>query len=461
MQSRRDRTRPGSGQKKKFWQSRKFRWGLGIFLVLLLVIGLVYAYYINNFLNQIQVPKNPDQREVKEVEKWSGTDPVNIVLFGVDNRDNDKNPRSDSILIASIDPVTKKAKVMSVMRDTWVQIPEGYGKEKINAAFALGGPDLAIKTLKEFLQIPIHYYVKTDFQGFIGIVDALGGVEIDVEKPLHYNDDGVYDINLKQGLQRLDGQHALMYVRFRYDAMADFARTERQRKFLEAVANEISSPATLLKVPKLLEAIGPYIETNISKSDMVKLGMLAREVDSSALESMQVPPMETLREGTAGGGQSVLIPNIYETQVKVYEFLGLDPSKLDKTPNNQPSEYYQPEPVVPDNPKIEPDTPTPTVPETKEPTPGTGTGGTKTPGTGTGTTPGTGGGTTTPGTGGGTTTPGTGGRDKHFQVGHGQAWDARSRGGQFCVGVDAGAADGDVARRHCWRRAVGVDSEHL
>jgi polyisoprenyl-teichoic acid--peptidoglycan teichoic acid transferase len=437
MMSRKDahKKRTNDGTKKRFWKTKKFKWMTAIVLVLLLTVSSVYAYYISHFLNAIQTPKDPLQKAV-EVDKWSGTEPVNIVLFGVDNRNNDPHPRSDSILIASIDPTTKKAKVMSVMRDTWINIPEGNGMEKINAAFAIGGPDLAIKTLHELLQIPIHYYVKTDFQGFIGIVDALGGVDINVEKPLHYADDGVYDINLDAGMQHLDGEHALMYVRFRHDAMSDFARTDRQRKFLQAVADKMSSPATLLKIPKILESISPYIETNISTSDMIKLGMLAREVKKDDIQSMQVPKMEHLREGYAGGGQAVLIPNVYETQKDVYEFLGLDPTRLKEDPTKQPQEYYQENtPVVPSNPNIEPEKPDPTPPPKVDPpkepankpdtgttTPGTGTGnqGGKTPGTGGtggntgGTTPGTGGtgGTTTPGKGtGGTggTTPGTGG----------------------------------------------------
>jgi LCP family protein required for cell wall assembly len=399
--------------KPRFWKTKAFKWTVSIFAVLLLTIVGVYAYNIGSFINDIQTEqKDPSQKGV-EVEEWTGTDPVNIVLLGVDNRDNDEHPRSDSIVVVSIDPETKKAKVMSVMRDLWYKIPDGYGYEKINAAHALGGPDLTIKTLKDLLQIPIHYYAKTDFQGFIGIVDAVGGVEIDVEKPLHYADDGVYDIHLDPGRQLLDGKKALMYVRFRYDALADFARTERQRKFMVALADKMATPATLVKLPKILNAIEPYLETNIKSGDMLKLARLALEVDSSNIETLQVPPPDTFKSGWAGGGQSVLLPNVYELRKAVYQFLGLDVTKIKEDQSDQPPEYYQPEPVVPANPNVEPEKPEPQVdPDKVNPLPngGTAPGGTTQPGTGGGTTqPGTGGGTTQPGTGGGTTQPGTGG----------------------------------------------------
>jgi LCP family protein required for cell wall assembly len=410
--SRKERHGRTGNRKPSLWKSKKFKWSLVVLLILVLGIIGYYAYSIGSFVSGIQNPKDKTQEKV-QVEEWTGTDRVNIVLLGVDNRDKtDKNPRSDSILIVSLDPKTKKANVMSVMRDTWLRIP-GYDFEKINVAHALGGPRLTINTLKEFLKIPIHYYVKTDFQGFIKIVDALGGVTIDVEKDLYYEDDGVYDINLKKGVQRLNGKQALMYVRFRHDAMSDFARTERQRKFLAAVADEMSSPAAIAKLPKILSAVEPYVETNMGAGDMLKLAKLGLEVEQSGIQSMQVPPMEAMKEGYAGGGQAVLIPNVSETRKRVYDFLGMDQSKLPKDGGkDQPQEYYQEKPVVPQNPKVEPEKPAPKPPEEekkkddKKPAdqPGTGTG--TQPGTGTGTQPGTGTGTQ-PGTGTGTQ-PGTG-----------------------------------------------------
>lgn len=422
MMSRRDkhgRTRAGSGQQRvRFWKTKQFKWSMLTLLVVVVATIGVYAYLFGNFISNIQQGNKGNGDTLVEVEEWSGKDRVNILLLGVDNRDNDTHPRADTMLIVSIDPVTKKANAMSVMRDTWYKIPDGYDFEKINAAHALGGPDLTIRTLKDMLQIPIHYYAKTDFQGFIKIIDAIGGITIDVEKPLHYLDDGVYDIHLNEGLQKLDGTHALMYVRFRNDALGDFARTERQRKFLAALADEMSSASTLLKLPSLLDAIEPFIETNMTMSDMVKLGRLALEVDGSDIQTLQIPPRDALREGYAGGGQAVLIPNVYETRRQVYEFLGMDTSLVEEDQAVQPQEYYAKEPVVPVNPKVDPVQPKPDPekaqkPEADKPEDGTEADGTKpTDGTKppTGTTPGQpSDGTTTPPTGGTTTPPAGGG----------------------------------------------------
>lgn len=424
MESRKDRynrvkrppegSKGPSGKKTRFWKTKKFKWTMISLLSILLIVIGIYAYAIGHFVNSIQVPKDKNQTPV-QAETWTGTEPVNIVLMGVDNRDNDPHPRADSILVISVDPQTKKAKVMSVMRDTWYNIP-GFNFEKINAANALGGPDLQLKTLRDFLQIPLHYYVKTDFQGFIKIVDALGGVDIDVEKDLYYQDDGKYDINLKKGYQHLDGTHALQYVRFRHDELGDYNRTMRQRKFLQAVADEMSSTTGILKLPTILSDVEPYIETNMTSTDMLKLGKLMLSVDKSDIPQMQVPPRETSKDGWAGGGQAVILPDVYETQKKVYEFLGLDPSKLKKDTQSQPQEYYDPNPVVPNNPNVKPDTPDQKPPVDpfktdpgKQPTGGKdGTGSTTKPGTGTGGTPGTGTGSETPGTGTGGGTPGTG-----------------------------------------------------
>lgn len=330
-----------AGKKLRFWKTKKFKWVMIALLAVLLVVFAIYVYAIGNFVNNIQKPKDFSQAPV-QAEVWSGTEPVNIVLLGVDNRDNDPHPRADSILVINVDPKTKKAKVMSVMRDTWYNIP-GYDFEKINAANALGGPDLQLKTLRDFLQIPIHYYVKTDFQGFIKIVDALGGVDIDVEKDLNYQDDGVYDIHLKKGYQHLDGTHALQYVRFRYDELGDYNRTMRQRKFLQAVADQMTSATGIIKLPKVLSDVEPYIETNMTSSDMLKLGKLMLSVDRSDIQQMQVPPRETSKDGYAGGGQMVILPDVYATQKKIYEFLGLDTTKLSKNTKYQPQEYYDPE----------------------------------------------------------------------------------------------------------------------
>lgn len=306
--------------------------------VILCFIGY-YAYSFYSFAHNIQ--KKPEESQFKFTTqplslkkgskedltppKWEGKDRVNILLMGGDSRGLKENeiPRSDTIMVASIDPVTKKAHLFSILRDTYVTIP-GYGPDRINAAITFGGPNLAMKTVGNLLGIPIQYYVYTDFKGFIALVDAVGGVDIDVEKNMKYSDseDGhEYDINLKKGLQHLDGKTALQYVRFRHDAMSDFARTERQRKFMQAVAKEMQSTMSILKLPRILQNIDPYIETNLTVTEMIKLGALGFEIKADEVVSQQIPPNELLEEKTIGGAE-VIVANPEQLKVYVKNLLG-------------------------------------------------------------------------------------------------------------------------------------------
>jgi len=240
-----------------------------------------------SFFAKYQDTKNPPP-------KWEGKERVNILLLGGDDRGVNKNerPRSDTMMLLSIDPVTKKAAMMSILRDLYVKIP-GKGENRINAALAFGGPNLAMKTVSDLLDMPIQYYMYTDFQGFIALVDALGGITIDVEKDMKWTDSAdkhVYDINLKKGVQEMDGKTALQYVRFRHDNLHNIGRAERQRKFMTAVFDKMKSFGSIVKLPTILNKMEPYIESNIQPGEMTKLAMLGVSLDRSQLASVQIPP---------------------------------------------------------------------------------------------------------------------------------------------------------------------------
>lgn len=300
-----------AGKSKK----KPLLWILAI--ILLLVFGGI-VYYFTSVYNQLDnLHKTGDKSpfaavpspaaDVVEIPKWEGTEPVNILLMGVDARGVKKGevPRSDTMMVASLDPVQKKFYMFSILRDTYVSIPE-HGKERINTAIT-HGPETAMQTVSDLLGIPIQYYVYTDFQGFIKLVDAVGGVDYEVEKDMVYKtkaDGPEYDIDLKQGFQHLDGSMALQYVRFRHDATSDFTRTERQRGFLKAVADKVISTTSIIKLPKILEEVVPYIDTNIEINDMLKLASVG--YDSSMGGSVQIPPMNLLREETTRGGSEVI-----------------------------------------------------------------------------------------------------------------------------------------------------------
>ncbi|MBX6394843.1 MAG: LCP family protein [Alicyclobacillaceae bacterium] len=299
---------------------KRKRWlwvGVAVFLLAVLAIGGYYAYAIHHFVNAIHRDASPGD----DLPQWSGTDRVNVLLMGVDNRNHDSHPRSDSMVLVSVDPQTRTAQMFSIMRDTWYRIP-GYGYEKINAGFALGGPELAVQTIEDFLRIPIHFYVVTDFVGFEKLVDTVGGVDLNVEKQMDYVDDGVYDIHLKPGFQHLDGRHALMYVRFRHDAMSDFGRTQRQREFLLALAERLKTTASLAKLPVILREMEPYVQTNMTLTDMIELANLMRGIDISQVQTAQIPQSSDLLSQNVDG-QAVLIPHVSACRRFVHQMLGM------------------------------------------------------------------------------------------------------------------------------------------
>ncbi|MBD2865833.1 LCP family protein [Paenibacillus sp. IB182363] len=328
---------------------RKVKWiALSLTAVILCVVGY-YGYSLYQFGNHIQEKQDdplfsqfkpqPTSQKEEAPPKWEGKERVNILLLGADARGLSKNevPRSDTIMVVSVDPVTKKANLFSILRDTYLKIP-GHGDDRINAALANGGPNLAMKTVGDLLGLSIQYYVYTDFQGFMALVDAIGGIELEVEKDMKYRDseEPEFDINLKKGLQHMDGKTALQYVRFRHDAMSDYSRTERQRKFMTAVAEELQTTSSILRLPSILNKIDPYITTNISITDMIKLGSLGFEVKAQGINSQQIPPLNLLQEDNIGGASVITV-----NKQKLHQFVK---NQLERTSSSDDTETEGTEP---------------------------------------------------------------------------------------------------------------------
>ncbi|MCU6711865.1 LCP family protein [Paenibacillus sp. J5C_2022] len=322
-----------SKKKKSGW-----KWFFIIFsvIVALLIGGAVYwGVGVYGELEKFQ--KSPDESrfptqapdKIVEIPKWEGKERVNVLLLGGDARDaaEGEPARSDSMLVASIDPVTKTAHLFSVLRDTYGDI-EGYRKGKINSAITLGGPPLAMKTVGNLLGLDIQYFIYTDFEGFKSLVDTIDGVWFEVEKDMRYRDnaDGNrYDIDLKKGYQLLDGDKALQYVRFRHDALSDYTRTERQRNFLTAVAKKLQSTWNIIRMKEILESVSPYIETNMSVSDMLKLGQLGVNLNMGG--TAQIPPMELVKEERVNGSDVITIRSEDALLGYVQEVLSKDESQ--------------------------------------------------------------------------------------------------------------------------------------
>jgi LCP family protein required for cell wall assembly len=196
-----------------------------------------------------------------EPEKLDISGRINILLLGEDDVDGSK--RSDTVAFVAVDVDEHNMRVLSLPRDTRVYIP-GHGNQKLNHAYAYGNVELLKATVERFLGTTIHYYVKIDYDNFPSLVDLVGGVDVLVGKAMKYKDRrGHLDINISEGKQRMDGETALKYVRFRNDAQGDIGRIMRQQQFLKALLHRMYEPENMIRFAALAQEI-----TNTLKPDM-------------------------------------------------------------------------------------------------------------------------------------------------------------------------------------------------
>src|SRR5947209_8553262 len=232
---------------------------------------------------------------------WQGTDRVDILLLGIDKRDDEpiEGTRSDTIMLASIDPVTKSAALVSLPRDMWVTIPGCgvragciSGQQRINVAHAVGGPELAMQTVSADFSMPIQYYARVDFRGFEQMVNAVGGVVIDVDWPVKDDeyptaDYGYMRIYFGPGPQLMNGAQALQYARSRH-GMNDFARAGRQQKVILSVRNRVLQLNELSRAPELLSIAQNAVSTDLSPVEMLELAKLVSGIDRDKITNLVI-----------------------------------------------------------------------------------------------------------------------------------------------------------------------------
>lgn len=284
-----------SKKRRLKWKKNRRRLSPMIYFTLLLIILIVFLNYFGIF---------PFSSNILSYNR------INMIIVGCDEIEN--QGRADTIVLLSISPKTKNVLILSIPRDTRVEIP-GRGMDKINHAYAFGGKGLISKTVSSFLDIPINFYVIVDFIRFVNIIDELGGVEINIEKEMHYIDKaGGLNIDLYPGKQILDGEKALQYIRFRHDNLGDLGRIKRQQKLVEALINKMMNLDSVTKIPQILEGLKTYLETDIKLQDAVALANLFKRVsqDKFIIETVQGNPVYI-------NGISYLEPDTIEVQKKV------------------------------------------------------------------------------------------------------------------------------------------------
>lgn len=312
---------------------------------LFLVGGLTSAYLFYGSLRDIfaysagstsvELPIIGDSASLPEtVPDWSHKERVNIVLLGVDQRPGEDGPwRSDTMIVVTVDPKSMTAGALSIPRDLYVEIP-GYGEQRINMAHFLGdaydypgeGPGLAMKTIEYNFGIPVHYYIRVNFQGFREMIDYLGGITIDVEEEIwdYRYPDGQYGystVHIPAGVQVMNGRMALQYARTRHGG-SDFDRLRRQQQVLMATREKALRLELIPRIPLLASTLGHTVKTDLQVGEVITLAQIATQIDAEDIrfavidEKMTVPMV-------LDNGADVLFPErdkIRELMEEIFSF---------------------------------------------------------------------------------------------------------------------------------------------
>lgn len=284
-----------------------------ILIIVFILSGAVGAFFANALVDNKPEPVGDTKGKLVAQDK------ATVMIMGVDERSDDVG-RSDTLMIATLDPEKNQAAILSVPRDTRVKIA-GYGFDKINAAYAYGGRKLTQRTVEDLLNTHIDHYIKINVHGFTKIIDALGGIDIDVEKRMHYedpwDDDGGLYIDLQPGMQHMDGKTAITYVRYR-DEEGDIGRIKRQQKFMKAVMDKLVSPTVIPKLPAIVSAVSDSVETDMSMSEILSFLSTLQQAKDNGLKSDMVPGKPVYIEGI-----SYWIPDIAKTRQILANTLGI------------------------------------------------------------------------------------------------------------------------------------------
>jgi polyisoprenyl-teichoic acid--peptidoglycan teichoic acid transferase len=268
---------------------------LGMFLIML-AVGVIGAYaYVRSIDAQLANKSRTENPLVETVltpkaDRKPGA-PFYMLLVGKDARPDDTTANSDTLIVAHIDPPNKRITLLSIPRDTRVSIP-GHGKKKINAAMQLGEVTLAISTVKEFTGLPIDHYLEIDFNGFKDLVDAIGGVWVDVPHDINDSKAANHDWRakvVKKGYQKLDGPHALTFVRSRKLLGDDYTRIKDQQVFIKALAKQTLAVENVVRFPAIVSAMTKNVTTDLDVGEMMNLAADFKGMDANSLETVTAP----------------------------------------------------------------------------------------------------------------------------------------------------------------------------
>lgn len=242
-------------------------------------------------------------------EPWDGASRVNLLVMGLDYRDwaaGEGAPRTDTMILFTVDPLSRTAGILNIPRDLWVAIP-GFGYGKINTAYQLGeayklpggGPELAMKTVEGLIGVPIDFYAQIDFGAFIKFIDEIGGIKVNILEPIRVDllgDNTVKNTfkKLKPGVQVLNGEIALAYARARNTEGGDFDRARRQQEVVMAIRNQMlrfdNLPRMISNAPVLYRELSSSVRTNLSLDQAIRLAWFAKDIPEEAIKHAIIGP---------------------------------------------------------------------------------------------------------------------------------------------------------------------------
>lgn len=276
--------------------------------IVLLSLGLYFGYMLKPEESQAGKPtiknENKDPDEIPRVNAFDGDNPLHILVLGIDKTateelDKDENPsRTDTIMLFTIDPVSKSAQLLSIPRDSYVNVP-GYGMTKINHAFAYGEYPLTKKTVEQFLDIDVDFYAIVDYDAVRELTKTIGGVEVYMPVDYKYTDPSVkppLEIDFHKGYHLVEGDDAVRFLRIRkaFDDQ-DIGRIGQQQKFLMSIFKKMKQPGMLMNLPDLIDIVQKYIDTDLTYGQIADLAYFGLNMD---MDDVQMTTLE-------GGGQRI------------------------------------------------------------------------------------------------------------------------------------------------------------
>ena len=310
---------PKKKKKKRIWPKVLIILGsvlVAIIIAIIILVTMLFGRLNTQEVNTEQYVETP--AEVVGYDVIDTQEVWNVLVIGADKDADGSNGRSDTMMLLSVNSKTNKVKIVSFLRDLYVNIP-GYGKDRLNAAYSYGGAGMLMQTIENNFRINIDDYVETNFAGFEKIIDSIGGIDVTMTAAEAQFINNWQNVGAVEGVNHLNGENALYFARMR-KLDSDFGRTTRQRQVVSAVLQKIKSSDPVTMYSAAYELM-PNLTTNLSSGELIEIALACTKMNDA--ETLSVPDSGTYYDYITPGGAMVLVPyydaNIEALKAFLYE----------------------------------------------------------------------------------------------------------------------------------------------